>query len=352
MLPDYFEIEPTRGCNLRCRMCHVSFMEEKPIYLDLSKIGSFDFLKGKTVSIGAVFEPCIHPDINKLIDTLNQYDCKIILTTNAHNLNRKEIPALFDSNLELVTFSFDGISERTYNHIRRGGNYQRTLENIINFRQKFAQHDTIFAINNTVMQYNLSEVFESAKFWNKHDFDLIRFIAMVVRENDKFLMENELWSVREQYFEQLKQVARWVEQEAPRISVASAYYSNMSAEENIDGTIKSKHPDARLPKIYPRSFQYGKDFGMTFPCKSPFVAARVLWDGTVMLCHNQVVGNLYETAFHDIWTGRRSQELRNKVLNSNTLCSNCDYFRLCINSHYLDLNNKKNYFSEGVIARG
>jgi radical SAM protein with 4Fe4S-binding SPASM domain len=326
-------------------------MEEKPLYLDLDKVGDFEFLKSKTVSIGAVFEPSIHPEFNKMIDLLNKQECKLILTTNAHNLNKKHIPALFDANLEMVTFSFDGISERTYNHIRRGGNFQKTIDNIVNFRQKFAEHNTIFAVNNTIMQYNMNEILDSAKFWNQHDFDLIRFIAMVVRADDDFLHENELWSVREQYFDQLNKVAQWVEEEIPRISIASPYYSKINPETNKDGTIKSKHPKARLPKIYPRYFQYGADFGMTFPCKSPFVAARILWDGTVMLCHNQVVGNLYNTTFADIWAGRAATELRNKVVNSHNLCNSCDYFRLCINSHYLDLDNKKNYFSEGIIAK-
>lgn len=60
-LPDYYELEPTRGCNLKCRMCHVSFMEDSVAYLDINAIKDFSFLRGKAVSIGAVFEPCIHP---------------------------------------------------------------------------------------------------------------------------------------------------------------------------------------------------------------------------------------------------------------------------------------------------
>jgi len=330
-------------------------MEEKPIYLDLDKIRDYSFLKGKTISLGIAFEPCIHPEINKLIDILNKQDCKIIMTTNGHNLNKKEIPAIFDSNLEMITFSFDGISANTYNHIRRGGNFHKTVENISTFREKFSKHDTIFAITNTIMQYNLHEVVDSAKFWNDHNFDLIRLNTMVVREKDEFLLNNELWSVRDQLFEQLEEAAEWVVRESPKISVASPYYSTKNprlkwADHYVDGAIKSKHKEARIPKIYPRSFQYGADFGMTFPCKSPFTGVRIHWDGTILLCCTHVVGNLYNNSFEEIWNGKQAESLRNKVLNSDELCTKCNYFRLCLNSHFVDVEDKASYFEHSVLA--
>ena len=130
--PTYVEIEPTLGCDLRCRTCHVSFMKEKAQFLDLEKI-DFEFFRDARVNIGSTFEPTIHPRINYLIEKLNSVNSKISLITNAKNLHRRSLPALFDSNLELVTFSFDGISQKTYEHIRRGGDFEQTLHNIESF---------------------------------------------------------------------------------------------------------------------------------------------------------------------------------------------------------------------------
>ena len=327
-------------------------------YLDLDRVSDFSFLRGSTIALGAVFEPCIHPQINRLIDILNRNECKILLVTNGHNLHRKTIPALFDSDLEMVTFSFDGLTERTYEHIRVGGNYLRTLDNIEKFRSAFSDAKTLFAINFTIMRYNLDEVSSAPAFWEERDFHIIRYIAMVVREDDEFLRDNSLWDVRHDYFHALDQAAEYVVDNRARISLTSPYFQSQQSLARWGGRIQggvlsSDHPGVRMPrdKDHPREFQYGPDFGMHFPCKSPFVSARVLWDGTVMLCHNQVIGNLYERSFEEVWNGKLATQLREKVKNSDALCSQCDYFRLCINSHFIDLDKQENYYSQTMLDK-
>lgn len=355
MWPTYFEIEPTRGCNLKCRMCHVSFMHEPLSYLDLDRIRDFSFLKGATVSLGAVFEPCVHPQINRLIDILNQQECGIVLITNGHNLHRRGIPALFDSRLEMVTFSFDGISAETYELVRVGGRFARTLDNIESFRTALSKSDAVFALNFTVLRCNLHEVAAAAAFWNARDFDVLRYIAMTIRNDDRFLTENALWDVRTEYYRALEEAARYVTSENARISITSPYFESPAAKtrwnEARNGIISSQHPGARRPRLYPREYQFGADFGMSFPCKSPFVAARVLWDGTVMLCHDQPVGNLYEAPFAEIWHGTRGTNHRARVRNQHSLCERCDYFRLCLNSHFMDLEDIDTHYSQSMLDR-
>jgi radical SAM protein with 4Fe4S-binding SPASM domain len=349
MDPTYIEIEPTRGCNLRCRMCHVSFMKEPVAYLDLDKV-DFSFLKpGTLVTLGAVFEPCIHPQINKLIDILNRRGCRIVLITNGHNLHKKEIPALFDSNLEMVTFSFDGISKETYELIRVGGNYERTLDNIENFRAALSGSDATFAVNFTVLRCNLHEVADAPAFWEKRDFDVLRFIAMTVREPDEFILKNSLWEVRQDYFAALDRAADYVRQNKSRLLITSPYFQSKLGVEN--GIVASGHSGSRFPRLYPREYQYGADHGMRFPCKSPFVAARILWEGSVMLCHNQRIGNLYETPFAALWDSRDAWKLRTVVRMTDQLCNRCDYFRLCLNSHFVDLDRIENYYSQPMLDR-
>ena len=176
--PSYIELEPTLGCNLRCRMCHVSFMDSKVQYLDIEGV-DLSFCRNKIVSIGGLYEPCIHPNINLLIDKLNNFNAEIIILTNGHNLNRKEIPALFDSNLKQVNFSFDGIRKNIYEEIRVGGNYERTLDNIIGFRDSFSNTDTYFSINYTVMKSNLHEVSRAPIFWEMRWSQKIGQVAKV-----------------------------------------------------------------------------------------------------------------------------------------------------------------------------
>jgi radical SAM protein with 4Fe4S-binding SPASM domain len=333
-------------------MCHVAFLNEKPEFLDLDRITDFSFLKDKTVILGAVFEPFIHPEINKLIDILNRQSCRLVIITNAKNLHKNSLVAIYEADLDSVTFSFDGITQASYEAIRKGGNYHQTLKNIDRFRIAFSKQNTFFAVNYTVMSSNLNEVAKAPAFWEEYDIDLIRFISMVVRNESKFLEQNSLWDKRASFFQALDLAAESVEKSDYRISISSPYFQSLQAREKWpgrlkEGVFKSKKA-CRFQRLYHREFEYGAMSGMEFPCRSPFVAARITWDGTVNLCHNVAIGNLYHKTFTQIWNGQRAETYRNQVFTNKNICMNCDYFRYCINSHYIDLNNRENYYDKNM----
>lgn len=331
-------------------MCHVAFMKETPQYLDLERITEFEFLRGKTIILGAVFEPFIHPEINRLIDILNRKDCRIVFITNGRNLSKTKIPAIFDSDLAAVTFSFDGITKETYERIRVGGNFEKTLENIDHFRETFSGSDTFFAVNYTVLLSNMNEVPFAPVFWEKHHIDLIRFIPMVVRNDSSFLMENSIWPQRKLYFQLLNKAAETIDESDLRISVGSSYFETAQAKklwgDRINDGVFQSSRFSKKQCLYHREFEYGALEGMAFPCKSPFTAARITWDGTVNVCQEIPIGNLYENKFDDIWNGPQAEEHRNQVGKSSSFCKKCDYFRFCINSHYIDLELVDNYYEK------
>ena len=348
--PTLIEIEPTKGCNLKCRMCHVAFMKERPQYLDLDRVSDYSFLRGKTVILGAVFEPFIHPQFNRLIDILNQLDCQLVIITNAHNLHKEKVPAIFDSDLAAVTISFDGVSKTAYENIRIGGNYERTLENIGNFRDAFSGKSTFFAINYTVLLSNMNEVPLAPSFWETYSFDLVRYISMVIRNKSEFLENNSVWRRKGEYFQRLGEAAKSIDESGYKISISSPYFDSRQAKsiwgDRVEGGVFQSQLSSRTQRLYHREIEYGASYGMTFPCKSPFVSVRITWDGVVNLCHKIAVGNLYQNTFEEIWEGRHAAEHRAQVKSGHDLCNQCDYFRYCINSHYLDVTDKVNYYSE------
>jgi radical SAM protein with 4Fe4S-binding SPASM domain len=343
--PSLIDIEPVLGCNLRCRMCHVSFMKEKVKYLDINGI-DFSFCAGKVVTIGAVFEPFIHPKINELIDSLNKVGAKLVIITNGHNLNRKEIPALFDSDLEMVTFSFDGITKETYEEIRVGGRYHQTIENIEKFVAHHKPRGTKFAVNFTILKRNLCEVEGAPKFWDLRGIDLLRFIGMVVRENDDYLLENNLLHIQEEYSSALRDAISEVKKNQLNISISNPRFREWFPDQCPDGIysrVQRLNPDQFTSVHHKYEFNVNSPIGNS--CSSPFTTARIDWDGNVFLCHNQLIGNIETSNFEDIWSSNKAISLRKKLIETRYLCDSCDYFKLCINSHYLDTTQPENYFS-------
>ncbi|MFL2667956.1 MAG: radical SAM protein [Alphaproteobacteria bacterium] len=349
--PQLIDFEPVRGCNLRCRMCHVSFMTDKVKYLNFDDI-DFSFCAGKTVTIGAVFEPLIHPKINTFIDSLNKVGASLVIITNGHNLNRKEIPALFESDLEMVTFSFDGISKESYEEIRVGGDFSRTVENIEKFIEHHKPKGAKFAINFTILKRNLDEVKDAPNFWTKRGVDLVRFIGMVVRENDDYLIENNLLEIQDEYSEALKGAIQTVNGNGLDISISNPRFREWFPADCPDGIynrLQGKVSSSFISVHHKYEFNTGSPIGNN--CASPFTAARIDFDGNVFLCHNQLVGNLQSDSFKNIWLSQEAVLLRKELIETQSLCNSCDYFKLCINSHYLDTRAPENYFSNDFKER-
>src|SRR4051794_33892800 len=102
-LPEMIEIDTTETCNLRCRMCHVSFMptEQRPTF-DISLLRQLQSLEGCSVSVASGFEPLVYPDFDRLMRGLTDLGMRLTIITNGTLLNRKNLATLLASNLEVI----------------------------------------------------------------------------------------------------------------------------------------------------------------------------------------------------------------------------------------------------------
>jgi radical SAM protein with 4Fe4S-binding SPASM domain len=354
-LPTHIEIEPTETCNLRCRMCHVSYMpvENRP-RLAAELIDKLEDLRDAYVIIGSGFEPMMNKEFSSIIRKLTRLNSSIELITNGTLLSDENVEALKDCDLKSMTFSFDGIQEDTYEWIRRGASHATTIDSILRFRRDFAGRDTFFAVNSTMMRANMEEVSAIVAFWDLHDFDMVRLISMVVREPDPELFKQSLYPVRERYYELLDDAARDIIENKRRIVARSPHYNDSPVRDQypdhfIEDHVVSGHPSARIARMIRQEQQYGAGPGMTFPCRSPFTFARILFNGDVQLCSTYSIGNLTKDSFHDIWFGEKARKVREMVIKDQRICDACDYFRFCVNSQKVDLENPENYFAKHLI---
>jgi len=356
-LPILIQIEPTQGCNLRCRMCHVSYMPDEPRKVfDAALISQLDCLRGRYVTIGSVFEPMMHPRFVDIIRGLNALDCRLELTTNGTLLEGDAASVLADARLETITTSFDGIRRETYEHIRRGANHAQTLQRIQAFRSRLAGGATTFAVNSTMMRSNVEELEEIADYWERAEFDLVRYLVMVVRESDPALVRESLYPLRHQFFERLESLARDVLLRQRRISISNAHFEVSPLRQEfpqnvVDGMVTSDNSRSRRIPLVRRQSQIGARPGMWFPCVSPWNAARILASGDVQLCYQFIIGNLHETSFEDIWFGPLAQRVRERVQSERPVCEKCDYFRLCLNSQTRSLDATEDYIA-GYLLEG
>jgi radical SAM protein with 4Fe4S-binding SPASM domain len=337
-------------------MCHVSFMPPgykstlNPDFLD-----NLDSIAGRHVIIGTGFEPLMHKNFVKIIEKLTELKCQLEITTNGSLLTGASADALANSDLRIVNFSFDGIEKKTYENIRRNGNYEEVLNNILKFKLRFQKRPPLFAVNSTMQRINMFEVPKIVDFWDAQDFDLVRLLFMVVRENSPELIQQSLFPVREQFYEILDDAASDVINKKRKIRLRSPYFRFSRLRERYPNNftrdvVHSDNPDSVSIPTPRQELQQGFQDGKGFPCRSPWTFAKILPTGMVQLCYQFEVGDLSKQSFDAIWFGKKADSIRKQLTEDPAICARCDYFRFCISSDVLDVNDIKNYFSERLTA--
>lgn len=355
--PEIIEIEPIHNCNLRCIQCHVSYEKLTKAMIDPSFVKRLKGLEKKWVFMGSQFEPVMHPKFGDIIRALSDQGMKIELTTNGTLFTEKLSNRLADCNWINVIISFDGILKETFEAIRRNANYERTLENILIFKNALKNKETYFAINYTLLRRNVDEVPDSVKFWEQHGFDHVGFIVMVIRNLNEILKNASLEIIMDYVYKKLEEAARIVIEGNYKITLTSALFNSWMDLKDLypvnfmDSCVMSNNPDSRLP-FNPRTyFQNGEYPGMQVNCRSPFKFARIYFDGNVDLCYQFTVGNIYETDFLDIWYGEKARQVRELVLHNAEVCYSCEYYKFCIKAGEVNFENKDSFQSKMVVDK-
>lgn len=352
--PQVIEVEPTAACNLRCRMCHVSY-ESVPgeRFLDVALLDRLPLGPDIHTIVSSGYEPTIHPDFIEMMSKFARARAPIEIVSNGTLLRGDALKALLDCDVRLLTFSFDGINKSTFEHIRRNADHETTIANIVEARRAFAGRDAYVAVNNTVMRCNMNEMVEAAEFWSAHGFDLMRIIPMVVRYSEPELIKESLYPVLGDFLERLSDLAERAIAGGFSMAISSAAFLDTEARarnpERFHGGTLLPTPAAKASPRPRQDAQLGAGPGMTFPCKSPWTFAKVLPNGDVQLCYRFSVGNLRDEEFEDIWLGRKAQEVREQVRRERVLCERCDYFRFCLSSKTIDSGLIENHFSQSLV---
>ncbi|GAI28295.1 unnamed protein product, partial [marine sediment metagenome] len=136
-MPIRLWVEITSRCNLKCRLC-----VNKDIPPSLKGDMDFDLYK-KIINeaTGSVYdinlfhrgEPLLHPKLIPIISYAKSRGIKTRIHTNATLLNPELSKKIILSGLDLISFSFDGYTEKTYEKNRIGASYEKSLNNIIDF---------------------------------------------------------------------------------------------------------------------------------------------------------------------------------------------------------------------------
>ena len=341
--PEFIEIEPIHSCNLRCVMCHVSYEVLSKTRLDPSFVERLEGLAGKWAVVGGEYEPMVHPDIVPILRGLSDRGLKIDLTTNGTMFTPEAVAALADADFRRVTISFDGISKAAYETVRRRADHKAALDGILRFKKAVKAYNPScrFIVNYTVLRTNIAEMAEAVDFWESQDFDHIGFIGMVQRDENALLAAESIQGEMDAFRDQIDRIGANMACAGMRISTSNSFgigpREPVAGLRVLGGVLLTDRSDAWWPENPRPLFQARQFPGMPVPCSSPFKALRLSYDGSLSLCMQFRIGNIYEAPnLLDIWYGAKAKQIREALPHRPAVCHACDYFRLCVNAGNID----------------
>jgi len=219
-------------------------------------------------------EPLLHPDLFEMIKYANRKGLRTKLHTNATLLTEERSYKLLESELDFISFSFDGYDKETYEKIRVGANFDETVANIICFLQ-------------------LKEKFGKTKPYTVLQFLDIPEVKIDTATKKKFRRRFRSLPLDE-------------------IRVIPAH--NWAG--NVDLNQKTHHLSQ-----------------LSRSCTFPWYSLTILWDGTVVPCPQDFMGeielgNARTNNLHTIWNNEKMIHLREKMVEGKYKdlkpCNACD----------------------------
>ncbi|MCL5962078.1 MAG: radical SAM protein [Chloroflexi bacterium] len=135
--PLYVNVEPAATCNLRCGWCSSRHRGDQKARMDM---GLFKNIVVDAKSAGVINislwlsgEPLMHPQLAEMVAFIEENGLVSGVHTNATMLTERHARDLLDAGLSQLSISFDGIDRESYEQMREGANFEKTIANIRGF---------------------------------------------------------------------------------------------------------------------------------------------------------------------------------------------------------------------------
>ncbi len=304
--PFKVKFESSTICNLKCVMCPLTKgLTRKTGVLKFENFKKvYDEIKFPYVNLTGLGEPLINPDIFKIIRYARKNKSFVKIDTNAMLLNEENIKKLIQSNPTFISVSIDGASKKTYESIRKGGDFNRVITNLkklVEYRNKIKSNTEIHLFF-VLQKSNFKELADFIKLGDSMGVDSINGNIAISfgkidnknkREIDRIGIE-KLKSELELLKKQIK----------AKLDIA-----------NIEDFLNN--PENQIEKSTKK------------PCYYPWYNPCISWDGYVVPCDihcdNEIVfGNAFKEPFMKIWNNKKAQDFRMRLLNKRQgVCAKC-----------------------------
>ncbi len=285
--PPVVKIEPTTCCNLKCPLCHTTrgILKRGKGFIDYNLYTNIiDSLQKKTmmITLAHMGEPFLHKDIYKMITYARKQG---YIVTGITNMNFPlDAEMLIKTGLSKLNVSVDGLTQKTYEKYRVGGDLQLALNNI----KKLAQ----------------------AKKKLRTSMPLISFRYMYFAHNSH------------EEIEQVEKLAK--EYGANEIKIVKPFI----IDKNDTKYLNKQHSNYKVDE----DGCFHLNYDIPNKCSSIWHELVVDYNGEVEICCfdklSTIIGDVKKESPLKIWKKENIQSFRQKILNNRKSIKACS---ICFN---------------------
>jgi len=193
-LPNEITVELTNYCNLRCIMCPRNKMKRKVGFMDMKlfkKIIDEAAEFAELIDLDLFGESLLHPKATEMIRYCKQKGLLTLISTNMTHVDEKKAKDIIESGLDAIILSFDGATKETYEKIRRGSSYEKTLKNVETFlrvKKELKSKTPFTTLQMIYMKDTQKEANEFLKRWSKSSVNVVRLKPFITLDRDKAWM--------------------------------------------------------------------------------------------------------------------------------------------------------------------
>lgn len=296
------QIENSTICNLSCRMCPLPSMKRKRGFMTLAQFKKiYDILKPPFLNLTGYGESFLNKDIFKMVSYANKNGSYVKFDSNGTLLGKNEINKVFECGLNLLSFSLDGATKKTYEQIRIGSQFEKVISGIKALIREKRRRKSPLKIHlaMVVQTGNVHELNDLIKLGERLGVDKINPTPIVeydIRGNKKFLLDK--------YKKELKKAIEEFLLKRGKINV----------EVDIAPLVDFLKEESKK-KI----------------CFIPWYSTYISWEGDVFPCcyyyNGQIkFGNIFKESFDKIWNSQSYRLFRERLRerrNDLPICKAC-----------------------------
>lgn len=308
--PKFIEVEVSTRCNLRCLMCEHTYWREKNQMMSFRELKSIvDQFPGlKWIGLTGIGESFLNPDFMKMVKYVKGKNLYFELYDTFFLIDEKFSRGLIEAGVDRMIVSMDAATPQTYEKIRVGAKFERSLENIKNLRKlkkKMGAYYPEISFHYIISKENIDEVLPFVSFVKK----------LMGKENTSILFTSilhEFPEIKGLAVEIPDELVEKVEKKAQKLGIKVAWNRNIPGEK--DPIIKCN--EWTMPFIFVD--------GTVVPCCAGNEANKRDYQRKTSM------GNIFKESFRQIWNSAKYRRLRQMIHDGKTppACKYCTIYKV------------------------